>query len=187
MASFSDQVNPGSFIPTTSIFEIQRLREADPKSDEFKELLVKLYETVNNIALVLNTKDSAYYPLTEFVNGQIFFPNPALSSLTGQTPVDRQVFRKVINFGSLPNTATKSVAHGLGTGGTISSSAFTFTRIYGCASDTTGFSYIPIPYASPTLANNISIDIDSTNVNITTGSNRTNYDTTYVIVELLKQ
>jgi len=78
--------NVGSFVPTTNIWDVQRLYEVDIKSPEFKELLVRLYQNVNNIALSLNSRDAGYYDNTEFINGQTFFPNPTLSSTTAQTP-----------------------------------------------------------------------------------------------------
>ena len=113
------------------------------------------------------------YPLNQIVNGQQFFPN---SSDSYMQPINyRDVFRVVINFGALPNATTKSVAHGISV-----NAGTTFTCIYACASDTTGFNYIPIPYASPTLVNNIELKVDATNVTIITGSNRSNFNVCYV-------
>ncbi len=178
--SFNSQANPGSFIPTTSTFEIQQLAEAPVTSPEFKELLVKLYETVNQIALVLNSKESGYYPLVEFVNGQLYFPNPLLTSSTTRVPTQRQVIRKVINFGALPNTATKSVAHGVDITNT-----YTFTNVTATSTDTLALTGLNIPYASATAANSIELNTDATNVNITTGINRTAFNQTYVLLEFI--
>jgi len=178
--SYSSTVNPGAFVPTTNVWDVSRLYEVDVKSPEFKELLVRLYQNINIISLTLNIKDSGYYVLNEFVNGQLFFPNTALGA-TPSTPLFRQVYRKVINFGALPAAGTKSVAHTIAI-----SNTFIFTRIYATASDPVGLTYIPIPYASPVLANNIEINVDATNVNITVGSNRSNYTICYVILEYIK-
>lgn len=178
---YPEQVNTGLFVPNTFIWDVQNIHDIDVNSDQFKELLVRLYQNLGRIATAINKKDSAVYPLTEFVTGQQFFPNPALSSTTTQTPTLRQAFRKVINFGALPNTGTTSVAHGI----TITS-GFSFTRIYGVATDPST-SFIPLPYASPTDANNIELSVDATNVTITTGSDRSAYTTTYVILEFLKE
>lgn len=173
--------NIGYFLPTTDIFDTSLIFELDINSSEFRELLVRLRQSINLINIAVNYKDTGMYVTTEFVNGQTFFSNPALSATTSTAPALRQVYRLVVNFGALPNTATKSVAHGL-----TPDANWTFTRIYGAASDTTGFNYIPLPYASPVLANNIELNVDATNVNITTGSNRSNFNTTYVILEYLK-
>jgi len=181
-ASYGPQANPGSFVATTNIWDVSQVYSVEVTSPEFKELIVRLGQNINNISLSVDTRDAGYYAQTEFVNGQIFFPNPARSSTTATAPIWRQVFRLVINFGTLPNTATKSVAHNL----TITS-GYSFTRIYATASDQIGMSYIPIPYASPVLTKNIELNVDSTNVNITTGSDRTNYTVTYVILEYIKE
>lgn len=171
----------GLFLQTTQVWDVAQLQEIDVNSPEFKELLVRLYQQINNVAIVLNMKDTGQYQLSEFINGQLYFSDPALNSSTALSPQDRQVFRKVINFGALPNTGTTAVPHGI-----TCTPKTTFTRIYGCSSDVTGKNYIPLPYASPTAANNIELKVDATNVTIITGSNRTNFTITYVILEYLQ-
>lgn len=173
----------GQFVPTTNVWDVQEIYSTDVNSDAFKELLVRLYQNLNNIAIAVNAKDTGLYNIINpFVNGQVFFSNPSLTSLSTTTPAFRQVLRLVINFGALPNTGSKSVLHGLPVNG-----SYTFTRIYACASDTSGLNYIPIPYASPTLASSIEISVDSTQVTITTGSNRSNFNVCYVVLEWMTQ
>lgn len=171
----------GSFIPTTFVWELEQIRSSniDPN---LKDILIRLYQNLNQIVLPINTKDSAIYDLSEFVNGQIFFSNPALTSLTSQSPTPRQVFRKVFNFGALPNAATKSVAHGITIDANLS-----ITRFYGAATDPST-SYIPIPFASTVaVANNIELTMDATNINVITAANYSAYTTCYIVVEYLKQ
>lgn len=177
MASPNDY---GLYLPSTYLFDVAQLQQLDVNSPEFKELLVRLYQNINSICIALNLKDSAYYNTMEFVNGQLWFPNPLLTSGTATTPAFRQVYRKVINFGALPNTATKSVAHNI-----IINTGCSFTRIYATASDTTGLTYLPIPFSDAGV-NNIQLEVDATNVNITTTSNRTNYNVCYVVLEYIK-
>lgn len=171
----------GAFVPTTNIWDVGQLYQTDVNTPEFKELLVRLYQNVNNIAIVLNLKDTGYYTTQEFVNGQSYFPNPALNSTTGTVATYRQVFRTTVNFGVLPNNTTASVPHNIAI-----TDAFTFTRIYGCASDVSGNTYIPLPYVDAGGAN-IELYVDGTNVNIVTTSDRTNYTVCYVVVEYIKQ
>ena len=180
-ATFNNPAGYGAYAGTTNIWDVSQIYETDVTTPEFKELLVRLYQNLNLISTLLNIKDTGYYDTNEFVNGQQFFPNPTLSSSTGTMPTYRPVYRKVINFGALPNSGTKAVAHTI-----ITTTATTFTRIYGTASDTTGFNYIPLPYSSPVLVSNIELRVDGTNVTITTGSNRTNFNITYVIVEYMQ-
>jgi len=179
MANASDF---GINVNTTYVWEVSQLYHIDVNSEEFKQLLVRLYQNLNRISLALNAKESGMYPLQEFVTGQQFFPNPALGSETDQFPILRPVFRTTINFGALPNTGTKSVAHGI----TMNKNV-TVTHVYGAATDTTGLNYIPLPYASPTLVSNIELKLDATNVTIITGSNRSNFNITYVVIEYMKQ
>lgn len=171
----------GAFVPTTNIWDPTEIYSTEVTSPEFKELLVRMYQNISNISTVLNLKDTGYYDTSEFVTGQKFFPKPGLTSLSSTTPDFRQTYRKVVNFGALPNAGTTNVAHGI----TIDSNTI-FTRIYGTTTDATGLSYLPLPYSSPTAANNIELSIDSTNVKIVTGSDRTAYTITYVVLEYLK-
>ncbi len=176
-----DQLNNiGLFVSTTNIWELDQLQGKDIDNKSIRELLVRLYQNINNIAITLNLKESAYYPLNEFINGQLFFTNPleATSNYNG-----RQVFRTVVNFGALPNATTKSIPHNISTFTT-----FSFTRIYGCSTNPLTMNYIPIPYSSASaVANNIELSVDSTNVSITTGIDQTAYTTTYVILEYIKE
>lgn len=174
----------GAFLPTTDVFDRTLVDAMDLDSPEFKDFLVRLYQTTNNIALAVNIKDTGYYVDTEFVCGQIWYPNKSLSSTTAQAPEYRQVFRKVIIFGALPNASAKTVAHGI-----APTDAFQFTRIYATASDTTGHTYLPIPYASQAAAtSSIELSVDATNITIDTGAvDRTAYDTCDVVCEYIKQ
>ena len=171
----------GSFIPTTSVWDVTSIYQTEGITPELKELLVRLYQNLNNMAVSTNLKDAGYYNTQEFVNGQQFFPNPANSSQTAVQPDFRSVFRMIVNFGALPNAGTKSVAHGI-----AMTSSFSFTRIYATATNPTTPKFIPIPYASNSANSSVEINVDGTNVNITTAANLTAYTITYVILEYLK-
>jgi len=153
----------GSFVPTTY------------NNAQNKETRLAL----NQIALSCNSKTSGLYDTDEFVTGNLFFPNPTLASTT-ERGVLRPTYRKVINFGALPNATTKTVAHGLDI-----QSSWTVTRLYGAATSTGG-SFIPIPYAHPTPANTVTLSADSTDIRINTGINRSTYTNTYVVLEYIK-
>jgi len=172
----------GSYVPTTDVWDVSEIYAANI-DEGLRDILVRLYLNLNRMSVVLDGKDTGIYDtVNPFVNGQVFFSNPTLTSLSTSTPIGRQVVRLVINFGALPNTGTKSVPHNISP-----NSSYTFTRIYACASDTTGLNYIPIPYASPILANNIELRVDSTLVTIVTGSNRSNFNVCYVVLEYITQ
>jgi hypothetical protein len=166
--------NTGLFIPTTYIFDLTQVAQVDIKSQEFKDLLVRLYQTVNSVALSLNIKDTGLYPLEEFVTGSRYF-NP-----TSPDPERlRIVFRRTFNTGAIGAGVT-NVAHGL----TIAAT-WTFTRIYGSASDNVGPNYYPLPFASAGGAANIEVYVDGTNIVITNNSGVA-FTSGYVVLEYLK-
>src|ERR1700693_2548983 len=130
-------------VPTTNIWDTDQVQDVNVTSEAFKELLVRLYQNLNNMALIVNIKDSGYYDTAEFTNSQLFFANPIYTSQTAVTPQYRPVLRQVMNFGALPNAGAKSVAHNI-----VMTAMTSFTRIYGAATDPVGKNYIPLPYAS---------------------------------------
>jgi hypothetical protein len=171
----------GSFVPTTFVVDVAQLQDIEVNSDEFKELLVRLYQNLNLMCISLNAKTSGYYPLNQFVTGNLYYPKGIIS--TSLIPSNyRSSIRIVIDFGALPNTATKSVPHGI-----IVTANTTWVVIKGTATDPVGLTGIPIPYASPTGANVIELNVDATNVNVTTNGARSNYTITVIELEFLTQ
>lgn len=175
-----NSTNYGAFVPTTQVWDTTEIQNIDVTKPEFKELLVRLYQNLNTMALNLNIKESAFYTDQEFVTGQQFPPS-SVDSKSQSSINQRQSYRKMINFGALPNSATKTVAHDINI-----NTGFSFTRIYGTSSDKTGLIFIPLPYSSSVLANNIELWVDSTNVNISTSADYSAYTVTYIVLEYLK-
>lgn len=141
---------------------------------------VKLREYFNNIATAVNTKDSGIYNELIIITGQQFLP--LFSREAGYNAIYRTVFRKVVDFGALPNSSTKSVAHNIPN----ITTDYSITKLYG-ASTNPGNQFISLPYASPTLAKNIELYVDTTNVNVVTGNNRTAFTRTFIIIEYMAQ
>jgi hypothetical protein len=184
--------NPGSFGafgPTTNVWDVTELQQVDVKSPEFKELLVRLYQNINLMNLVLQVADKGVYQTEEFLNGQIWFPNPANNSSTQTSPQFRQDFRRVVNMRatepSLPNSGTIHLPHHI----PWNNANMSWTRIYGVATNPTAAhgqpTGLPLPYAA--VAGSIELNVDDTYVNITTTSNRTMYTVCYVVLEYLYQ
>ncbi len=151
-------INTGLFLPTTSVWDADKLSEANVNSKEFKDILVRLYQTTNSIALALNLKVSGYFVTTEFVNGKLYF------SINPQRADDfRQGYSKTINIGALGAGVT-SVNHGLDI-----TSTWSFMHIYGTANNTTTNNYYPIPFAGAAGAY-ISVRLNATQVVIDNNS-----------------
>ena len=117
-------------------------------------------ELIGSVWIDLNND---YYSTTEQVIGKWIDGKP--------------LYRKVVNFGSLPNAAYKMVEHGI-------SNIDNVTRLEGVASD--GVVYFPMPYLPP--SNNIyavSVYISEGIINVETGMDRTSY-TAKIIIEYTK-
>lgn len=170
-------------IPTTEVYTIEEL---EIENEALKEFLVTLTQNVNTIALAMNMKDSGYYFPVEFANSQYFF-SASGNNLT-QESEPRAVYRKVVWWNQpLPNAGAATMAHGI-QGITPLPTTFRFTRMYGCATDPNTPSFVPLPLASTVaVANNISIQADAVNVTITTGINRTNYTSAFIVLEYVKE
>jgi hypothetical protein len=159
MAYIEDQqINTGSYVPTTNVWDVGRLYEIDVNSDEFKELLVRLYQNVNNIALVLNTKSTGYYINEEFVSGKLFF-NP-----DSNDPLDlRPGFIISINTGVLGAGVT-AVNHNIDV-----TNIFKWMFISGAATNTGTLVGYPLPFAG-VAGNNIEVSVTATQVLINNNS-----------------
>ena len=145
-----------------------------PEDPAEKDLKIRQY--LNNIASATNTKDSGIYDSVETITGQRFLPT--FSTETASSATYRGVLRKVIDFGALPS-GTKSIAHGI-----TFTNEQSVTKLYAAAT-TPGTSWIQIPFASPTLNLNISLEMDATNIIIATGVDRTAYTRCFVVVEYM--
>jgi hypothetical protein len=176
------QTNSGNYVPTTSLFDLEQLQKTDVNTPEFKELLVRLYQVINNISLSLNLKETGYYVLQEFVIGSQWFPSTPGTSLASINTY-RQEFRLVMNIGVLlPGVTT--TPHGLTIGST-----WIFTEIRGCASlynaNPLLSNYYPIPFVLAAGGNNIEIELNGTNLVITNNTG-ISFSSCYVILQYLK-
>lgn len=173
--SYPDSVNPGLFLSTTPMFDVGDLND----QENLKQLVIKLTQFSNDIVIILNQKDSAIYDRTQFVCGQTYFPNPLLTSDTPQTPVYRQVYRQTFLTGPLPDTGILLIPHGIPI-----TNIYSFTRIYGTASDQVGLNYIPLPEAFVN-GNIVDLAVDAVNIIIHTNWNASNYTLVYIVLEWL--
>lgn len=184
-------INQGPFIPDSDVYDVQAIYSIDINSDEFKEFLVRLRQSINNAAIAINAKDHGFYTQYELICGQQYFPDPTLTSASAQTPIYRPVFREVVYFnlpGGLvmgPNTKAHNIPISTFSAGPPVIEGTTFTRIYGTSNDVTTPAYIPLPYVSLSGAS-IELSVDATNVIINSQIARPTYTRTYVVLEYIK-
>jgi tetrahydrodipicolinate N-succinyltransferase len=169
----------GVFLPLTSIFDPESPSQIENLDPQIKNFIISSTHNYNNIANVLNIKETGYYVTTEILNSQVWFKNTLTTP--DQSPF-RNAYRLVVNFGALPNATTKIVAHNIAN---FNAGIASWTRIYATATNSTGAG-IPIPYASSVLNENIIISVDDTNIYITTAIDYSAFTTTYVVLEYLK-
>lgn len=140
---------------------------------------IKLRQYLNDIAVATNSKDSGLFDRIVSITGQQFLPT--FSNTTATNATYRQVFRQVFDTGALPNATTKTIAHGVS-----SQATYSLVRMYGAATEPGGSSWtsvIPLPFASPTLNKNISLEADATNIIITTAIDYSAWTRSFVIME----
>lgn len=124
----------------------------------------EIKSVVNNNANILQGETT--YSLSETDTGKIWIDG-------------KPIYRKVIDFGALPNNAIKNVAHNITN---LSYVIFANGISY---SSTTG-NYFPIPYSADSLQAQAKMWVTNTDVSLQTLSDRSNYTTTYIILEYTK-
>lgn len=127
------------------------------------ELSIKVDETQSDWNEADNTKldyikNKPTIPVESYSNSEVD---------TGTTWIDDlTIYKKTIDIGALPDTDTKTVAHGI-------TDFNMLINVTGSFSD--GTNSAPLPYSSPTTTKNIQIYVDDTNISIVTGEDRSSY------------
>lgn len=172
MAQFKPSNAEGFFLPTTDLYDSQFVENVDINSPEFRDYLVWLQQSINTHALYINNKTNGIYETEELTSGGMFFSTNKGQSST----IYRQEYRTVVDFGALPDTGIQGVGHNI----VGIDNTFTFTAIYGAASDPVALNYIPL--SNP----DIEIDVTINDVIIETTADLSNYTRCFVILEYIK-
>ncbi|CAB4121148.1 hypothetical protein UFOVP9_14 [uncultured Caudovirales phage] len=165
------QVNTGLFVPSTNVWDVDSIRDINVNSKEFKELLIRLYQNINNISVVLNLKDSGLYFQQEFVTGKKLFPNPYTIGADAQ---GRDIWRMTLNVGALPNATTIAYPHNIGV-----MTTYMWLDIYGGSTNPIAMTGVPL--------SNFQISVNATSVSITTTADYSAYTNTLIVLEYVKE
>jgi hypothetical protein len=144
---------------------------------DWGESRVFLVEQLREMTNGINARELAIYVNDEELTGGQFVRGAA------SPPQFRNIFRKVIDFGALPNATAKSIQHFI----TFSANTLVIKH-HAWANDPASNLAIPIPYvnvANP--ADGVQLDVDGTNVTITTTSDYSNYTSTFVVLEYIQE
>jgi hypothetical protein len=166
-----DSQNLESYVP---------VYDAAPKT--WEEGMPFIVEQLKKLANAVNAREIGFFLDQELLSGKSFIPGVNIVTDGGSSQQFRTVLRKVIDFGALPNTTVKSVAHGI-----TFDANFTLIQMFASATDPTNLEALPIPYDSAGLGQGIAMNMDATNINILTQSNRSTYTRCYVVIEYLQE
>lgn len=123
-----------------------------------------------------NNEFVAVYGLPDFDSG-----NYSLNEVdTGDTWIDgKPIYKKTVNFGALPNTATKQVAHGI-TGLDL------VIQTYGAGIRRMDGVRFPLPYVSGNVTQQIPYTVDNSNISLDTFMDRSGVDA-YITIFYTKE
>lgn len=152
----------------------------DDIPSEWEDSRAFIVENLRKISNGLNDREIGWYLLQQLLTGKSLYASATTSTVAAQY---RSIFRMTVNFGALPNTSTKSVPHGI-----IVDTNFTLVQMWAAATKpTAAYAALPIPYASATANKNIEMNMDATNINITTSMDYSPYTLTTVVIEYILQ
>ena len=153
----------------------------DTCPEDWEEARGFLTEQLKKISNAVNIREIGWFLDEELLSGKTLFPGVNVQG-NASPDQNRQILRKVIDFGALPNAGTKSVAHGI-----VFDANFSLVQMW-AASTAPSSAAIPIPYVevqNPTGA--VQLYMDTTNINITTDSDRSAYTRTFVVIEYIQE
>ncbi len=138
-------------------------------SEDPKDLRYDVNDLYQSIASSVNNKTGGLFVPEEKINSEQYFDplNPQKF---------RNVYRMTVDFGALPNSTSKSVAHNIA-GWTA---AYLLTSAYGASTDPVSLNSVPIPN------DGILLEINSSSVTVTTSSDRSSFTATTIVVEYTK-
>lgn len=97
---------------------------------------------------------------------------------TGEQWIDGSIiYEKTVNCGALPNTTSKTVAHGIANLSKV-------VEIKGYA--TNGTLYLPLPFAGASASTGVSVYAGASDISIETGMNRSNFTESYTTLRYTK-
>jgi hypothetical protein len=155
----------------------------DAVPDKWEDARPFLVEQLKRISNAVNIREIGWFLDEELLAGKAFIPGVTALDDLSTSQVFRQVLRKVIDFGPLPNAGTKAVPHGI-----TFDANFTLVQMYAAATDPLSMIAIPIPFVDPNnLANSVGLNMDANNVNIFTTINFSQFTRCFVTIEYLQE
>ena len=138
--------------------------------------IIKAFQTAGTVATVANTHNNIETNTysTTYVNGVADYKTT--EKICGEWVTGKPLYRKVIDFGALPNNSDKTVAHDI-------ANLKRIVRLGGFAGSSVSKGGITLPHAS---SSPMSLYADNTYVHVKTTSDATGYTETYIWIEYTK-
>jgi len=134
-----------------------------------------IVEQLKKLANAVNVREIGFFLDEELLSGKQFIPG------TANNQAFRTVLRTVINFGALPATGAKSVAHNV-----IVDANFSLVSMWLSATDPINLVGFSLAYYS-IAAGDIKLNYNATDVVVTVASDYSAYTTSYVIFEYIQE
>lgn len=154
----------------------------DVVPEKWEEARPFLAEILKKITNSLNSKEIGFYLDQELLSGKAFIPGVNIATDGGSSQQFRQVLRKVIDCGVLPNTTTKTVPHEI----TVDAN-FTLVALYGAATDPTNLQAFGMGFPATSLTFVVELFMNATDIVIVTNADRTSFTRSYVVVEYMQE
>ena len=138
-------------------------------SDDPREMRYDINDQYQSVASAVNNKIGGLYVPEEKINSEQYFDPANVQKF-------KQVYRMTIDFGALPNTGSKSVAHNI----VGWNASYRLTAAWGAATDPINLETLPIPNDGIFLKNN------STTVTVTTTADFSAFTASTVVLEYTK-
>lgn len=163
----------GSFLPLIQNTDISSLYQTSVDSKEFKDLIIRLFHTINQISTVVNTKETGMYLKQEVVNGSVWFgPTNAVTDRLQEHTI-------AFDFGAI-GAGANVLAHGLAITNT-----WTFTEIRATATNFATGDFYTFPWVGAAGAY-VDLHITAANIVINNFSGLT-WPKCRVVFKYLKQ
>jgi hypothetical protein len=150
----------------------------DVVPEKWEDARTMINEQLRKISNAINVREIGFFLDEELLSGKSFIPGAS----SPDDQVFRSMLRKVIVFGALPDSSTKTIPHGI----TVDSN-FSIIDMYLSATDPIGLTGFSLQYWDSTGTAPITVSYDSTNVIVTTTGHYSNFTTSFIILEYIQE
>lgn len=138
--------------------------------------IIKAFQSSGVVANVVQVKSNSTTDVysCDYINNKLSYSTT--EKVVGEWIDGKPLYKKVVDFGALPNNTTKSVAHNI-------SNLKRAVKLEGFAGSSQNSGGITLPHAT---SSPVALYIDNTNVNVLTTNDKSAYTETYIYIYYTK-